>query len=191
MSLTTTERDLYEGVWTSVEAYGDVAPGEFYLPIFLQIVGAARGHVLDAGCGSGKGALALQAADFRVTQCDLTDAGLCEAARDLPFHEACLWHSLKGLAPAGAFDWVYCCDVMEHLPTAFTMLAVEQMLRVARQGVFLGIATVPDQFGAWVGRALHQTVQPFTWWRDALGELGTVTDARDLINSASFSVRPR
>jgi CRISPR/Cas system-associated exonuclease Cas4 (RecB family) len=42
--------------------------------------------------------------------------------------------------------------------------------------VFLGIALVPDQFGVWMGTPLHLTVQPFTWWRDSLKELGTVVD---------------
>lgn len=191
MSLHAAERALYQGVWTDLETYGDIAPGEFYLPLFLQVAGESRGHVLDAGCGSGKGALGLQRAGFRVSCCDLTDAGLVDEAKALPFSEACLWHSLKWCAPLGSFEWVYCCDVMEHLPTQFTMLAVEQMLRVSRKGVFLGIATVPDQFGVWAGRALHQTVQPFTWWKDALGEVGTIVDARDLILSASFYVRPR
>lgn len=192
-NLTQDERALYEGLWQSVDAYGEVAPGEFYLPIFLQCVGDVRGHVLDAGCGSGKASLALAKAGFRLTLCDLTDAGLTDTVREqphvFPFHEACLWHPLRPLLPAGSCDWVYCTDVMEHIDPKFTMLVVEQMLRVARKGVFLGIATVPDSFGAWVGRPLHQTVDSFVGWREALSELGRVTDARDLLNCASFMVQ--
>jgi hypothetical protein len=88
-------------------------------------------------------------------------------------------------------DWVYCCDVLEHVPPQFTMLAIDQMLRVARLGVFLSIALVPDQFGVWVGEALHQTVQPFVWWRDSLREVGEVVDARDLLIHGVYVVRPR
>ena len=182
MSLVADERTLYEGLWTTVDAYGIISPGATYLPLFLQMVGDERGHVLDAGTGCGKGAVALAAADFRVTCCDLTASGLAPEARALPFHEACLWHDLKGLTPTGTFDWVYCCDVLEHLPAAFTMLAVEQMLRVSRCGVFLAIALSHEGWGIWAGRAsLHQTVQSFVWWRDALTELGTVVEARDLL----------
>jgi SAM-dependent methyltransferase len=189
--ILTAERELYDGVWSSLESYGDCAPGEFYAPLFLQHVNGRYGHVLDAGCGSGKGALALAKAGLRVTLCDLTDAGLVDEARALPFVTACLWHDLKRATPSGSVDWVFCCDVLEHIPSQFTMLAIDQMLRIARQGVFLGIALVPDSFGAWVGRPLHQTVQPFQWWRDSLKELGDVVDARDLFQSAAYFVVPR
>jgi len=90
---------------------------------------------------------------------------------------------------AGPYDWVYCTDVLEHLPPQFTMLAVDQMLRVATRGVFLTISTQPDQFGVWVGRSLHQTVQHYVWWRDSLRELGELVDARDLIGTALFVIR--
>lgn len=192
MSLTTDERALYEDVWTSIPHYADISPGEFYLPVFLQCVNQKRGTVLDAGAGSGKGALALAARDYRVTMCDVTDVGLSLEARELKFREACLWHSLKPIAPfTGAFDWVYCTDVMEHLPPQFTMLAIDQMLRVARLGLFLSVSLVPDNFGVWTGKSLHQTVQSFVWWRDSLNDVGQVEDARDLHHAACFYVRPR
>jgi hypothetical protein len=82
--------------------------------------------------------------------------------------------------------------VLEHLPTQFTMLAMEQLLRVASEGVFVSVSLAGDSAGAWLGYGdLHQTVQPFTWWRDSFKELGRVLDARDLIGNAIFVVRPR
>ena len=191
MSLLEQERETYTDVWSAIEAYGNHAPGEHFLPVFLSIVGATRGHVLDAGTGSGKGALALVQAGFRVTCCDVTDAGLVDEARALPFRTASLWHPLRRIAPSNAFDWVYCTDVLEHIPPQFTMLCIAEMLRVARRGLFLSVSLVPDTFGAYLGKALHQTVQPFNWWRGSLEELGVVVDARDLINSATFYVEPR
>ena len=192
MIVETRERDLYEGVWSSMtDSYGDMSPGVRYLPIFLQVTGDTRGHVLDAGSGSGKAAVELDQAGFRVTMADFTDTGLVDEARRFPFHAACLWHSLKGIAPLGHFDWVFCCDVMEHLPTQFTMLAVEQMLKVSRSGLFLGICLHAEQFGYYAGASLHKTVESFTWWRDALKELGHVTDARDLLSTGVYVVEPR
>jgi len=190
MSLTTTERTLYEEMW-AVPQYAEHSPGVQMLPMFLQCVGAARGHVLDAGSGSGKGALALRDAGFRVTCCDVTDAGLVPDARLLPFRQACLWAPLRPIAPTGSFDWVYCTDVLEHVPTQFTMLAIDQMLRVATRGLFISVSLVPDSFGVWAGKALHQTVQSFPWWKDSIAEVGRVVDARDLINAATFYVEPR
>ena len=180
------ETALYEDVW-QVPGYADHAPGALYVPVLAEYV-PPPATVLDAGCGSGKGALALAAAGYDVRCCDLTDAGLVEEARHFPFAEACLWQPLRPQLRVGTVDAVYCTDVLEHLPEAFTMLAVDQMLTVASRGLLLSVSTQPDAFGAWVGRPLHQTVRPFTWWRDALRELGTVVDARDLVGPAVFWV---
>jgi hypothetical protein len=50
---------------------------------------------------------------------------------------------------------------------------------------------MPDGHGVWVGKHLHQTVQPFTTWRDQLNEVGRVVDARDLCVAGVFCVEPR
>jgi hypothetical protein len=179
-----TERALYEDVWSSVANYGEFSPGERYLPLFLQVA-QPPATVLDAGTGSGKGAMALIGAGFAVKACDFAEAGY---QAEVPYQDACLWHNLSHL---GRFDWVYCTDVLEHIPPQFTMLAIDKMLRVAKRGVFLTVSLVPDSFGIWAGKSLHQTVQPFTWWRDSLRELGTVREARDLLTNAIFVVEPR
>lgn len=193
-SLLDRECAKYEAMW-AMPGYATYSPGEQMIPILLDMIPpSARGPVLDAGCGSGKGALALQAAGFEdVRLCDLTDTGLVDAARGFPFDRACLWQPLRPqlrYLPGGAVDWVYCCDVLEHIPEAFTMLVVSRLLEVARRGVFLSISTVPDSHGVWIGERLHHTVQPFVWWRDQLRELGTVLEARDLLMAGAFLVAP-
>jgi SAM-dependent methyltransferase len=191
---TATETEKYADVWQALPQYATYSPGAELLPLFLQMVGDSRGTVLDAGTGSGKGALALSAAGFQVTCCDVTAAGLVPEAQGFPFHVTSLWHDLwpvaRGAGHPGRtrFDYVYCTDVLEHIPPQFTMLAIDQMLRVAQKGLFLGISLVPDGFGTWVGQPLHQTVQSFTWWRDGLKELGEVVEGRDLMNEAVFLV---
>lgn len=189
MSVVEAERALYRDIW-ALDSYAQYAPGEVYLPAFLTLAGSMRPRtVLDAGCGSGKAAVALVREGFRPTLFDLTNDGLIEDAKALPFVEGCLWRPSAALDRW--FDYVYCCDVLEHVPPQFTMLAIDQLLRRTRIGLFLTVSLVPDVFGAWAGKPLHQTVQPFTWWRDSLRELGTVTDARDLHESALFFVTPR
>ena len=188
MRVTTAERERYETVWGDLQdGYSKVSPGLDMLPVFLEHA-QPPASVLDAGCGSGRAAVALAALGFDVLCCDLTADGLVPEARALPFKAACLWQPLRPAVQRGMFDWVYCADVLEHVPTQFTMLAVDQLLRVAKHGVFLSVAFVPDQFGAWLGAPLHQTVQPYTWWRDWLAELGTVRAARDLITTGLFLV---
>lgn len=189
------ERALYQDVWQGVREYGTVAPGAQYLPLFLDMSQADRSDsVLDAGCGSGKGALALQGAGFKdVRLCDLTDAGLDDDARSLPFRSVCLWRPLRQqlwYRFGGRFDWVYCTDVLEHVPPVFTMLTIFQLLEVSRKGLFLSISLMPDSFGVWVGQPLHQTVQSFTQWRDQLSGVGRVRECRDLLHTGVYLVEP-
>lgn len=196
MNVTQAERTTYETLAETAPQYGDFSPAERYLPLFLDLVGDSRGTALDAGCCTGKGGVLLAAHGFDVTLCDLTPASLVAPARQLPFYEASLWQDLRLLARGRGhpsrttFDYVVCCDVLEHVPPQFTMLAIDQLLRVTARGLFLTISLVPDSFGVWAGTALHQTVQSFVWWRDAIRELGHVEDARDLMIAAMFYVRP-
>lgn len=192
--ITAAERATYADVW-GLPGYADHSPGEGLVSMFCDMAGIRsdqpfKGCLLDAGCGSGKGALALAAAGFSVTACDLVD-GRIEAAKALtiPFRVACLWSDLR--ATLHTFEYVYCCDVLEHVPPEFTMLVIARLLECARRGVFLHIAHEPDGYGAFVGRPLHQTVQPFVWWRDRIKELGTLVECRDLIGSGAYYVRPR
>lgn len=190
MSITQTERETYENAW-ALPAYAEHSPGEQWLPLFLSMTQThMRTSVLDAGCGAGKGALALKAAEFdRVTLCDLTDTGLLPEAKALPFYQRPLWDDVR--KAVGPHDWVYCCDVLEHIPPPFTMLVVSRLLEVARRGVFLSISLMPDSFGAWVGKPLHQSVQTFVQWREQLATLGELVEARDLLHTGVYLVRPR
>ncbi len=182
----------------AIPAYNDNSPGEAFAPLFLEMARidpttTRMRTVLDAGCGGGKGALALAAMGFRVAMIDFTDAGLTPEAKALPFTEAALWEDLSirgGYRFGGKADYVYCCDVLEHVPTEFTMLVVRRLLDVARQGVFLSICLTEDNFGIWVGKPLHNTVRPFTWWRDNLQVLGNVVECRDLLDVGLFYVEP-
>jgi 2-polyprenyl-3-methyl-5-hydroxy-6-metoxy-1,4-benzoquinol methylase len=144
------------------------------------------GTVLDAGTGSGKGAVALTSLGYNLTLCDLTRSGLVLDAQALPFFEAALWSDLRG--KGHFYDWVYCCDVLEHLPSHMLSLTVHRLLQVARKGVFISVALIPDNMGAWVGRPLHLTVQSYDWWRDFLKLFGRMMDARDLLTNGVYLV---
>lgn len=188
-TLVDRERDKYQDIWT-VDQYAENSPGKTVLPLFLDMAGEVRGHsVLDAGCGSGKGAIALAGAGLTVRCCDLTGTGRVPEAQAFPFTEACLWDGGLASTIGGFVDWVYCCDVLEHIPTALTMLVVRNLLSLARRGVFLSITFEPDVCGVWIGQPLHQTVQPFVWWRDHLRAIGTVLEARDLLGAGVFLLR--
>lgn len=181
----------YADVFDAVAAYRSFSPGLEYLPVFLEQVGAQRGTLLDAGCGTGRAGLKLSELGFDVTLFDCTDAGLDPEARGLRFEQGNLWGKLPRPPRWVLYDYAYCCDVLEHIPTAFAMLVVANLLRSVYRGVFLSIALTPDAFGAWTGRPLHLTVQNFSWWRDNLRELGRVREARDFLTTGIYYVEPR
>lgn len=209
LSLQAAERETYEEMHC-VSAYTEFSPGERFLPVFLDMVDHHRlweevelfpETILDAGCSSGKSALALDDIRgehiFRPFMMDLTDSGLVDEARrraklatrengGIPFAEGCLWELM-----GRTFDWVYCCDVLEHIPPEFTMLVISRLLEAATKGVFLSIALQADNFGAWVGKPLHQTVQSYQWWHDRLSELGEIVEARDLLTNGLYLVRAK
>lgn len=198
-SLREAERALYEEVF-GLPAYSDCSPGEHHATVFASMA-LHRGSVLDAGCGSGKGMVALHQQGYSPFGCDVTLSGVIPEARGFPAVEASLWHDLFPVAylayaagviqpPAQKFNYVYCCDVLEHVPPVFTMLVVRNLLAVAEHGVFLSIAFTPDEFGVWFGQSLHRTVRRYDEWLHDLQELGSVLDARDLGHYGLFWLVP-
>lgn len=184
-TIAEREKDTYETMF-GIEAYSVESPGETFAPLFVEMAKPKLGElILDAGCGSGKGTLALRALGHSVIMADLVDARCEEARLNASFTGGvCLWDDLYSLYA----DWTFCCDVLEHIPTEFTMLVVANLLKIAHRGVFFSIALEPDNFGALIGKSLHQTVKPFTWWRDRLVELGTIIECRDLLTTGLYLV---
>jgi len=196
MDLTTRETAVYAEA-LSLPQYAEYAPGERFAQVFAELADPPPATVLDAGCGTGKGMLALAALGYDVVGCDLTDAGLVPEAQRFSVHAGvALWRPLPQLRgemwprASRRYDYVYCTDVLEHLPPPFTMLAVARLLEVAAKGVFLSIALVPDQMGVWVGRPLHLSVRSYLDWLTDLRELATVREARDLGTTGLYFLEP-
>lgn len=188
MLIADVERAKYESMWT-VDGYNRYSPGEENAQRFAAMLTPLKGStILDAGCGAGKGGLALEALGFRVWYLDITDAGL-----DLGigvdrhcFIQQPLWKRITKPHP-NLWDYGFCCDVMEHLPTEYTMLAVRNLLEACRT-VWFQIAFFEDGWGASIGEELHLTVRPFSWWNERLQTIGSVIDARDLCGDGIFVV---
>ena len=173
MSLHEHEAEKYEKTW-SIPEYHDFSHGEFHADLFMEITGASKGEtVIDLGCGTGRGGKALKKRGLKPAYLDLANYN-----KNRPFIEQPLWMPIDG-----KWDYGLCCDVMEHLPQEYTMLAIHNMLE-ACDGLFLSICFDDEGFGQIVGEPLHLTVKPFTWWRDCLREIGTLEEARDFSPSS-------
>lgn len=181
------EQSKYERMW-AVPEYDKFSPGMENVDRFIEIVKPNDYETLiDIGCGAGRAGLRFQNEyGLRVWWMDITDAGLDPAVPREMFSKQEIWGQyLNG--SRRCWDYGYCCDVMEHIPTEYTMLVLDRIINACRVSYFQ-ICLVPDQFGARIGEPLHLTVRPFTWWRDRLNTIGNVVDARDLLGNGLYVV---
>jgi SAM-dependent methyltransferase len=128
-------------------------------PIASAVPRGAR--VLDAGCGSGKMAIPLARAGYRIVGLDLVREGLQEMrgrgdfdlvtgdVRHLPFDD-------------GTFGAVVCYDVLQHLLEPERVRAAAEIRRVLAPG---GIAFL-EAFGRGDMRYGGQEVEPHTFRRE-------------------------
>lgn len=188
MNIIDIERTKYAEIWSDVPAYRDYSPGMENVSRFMDVIRPAPGQTLiDIGCGTGEAGMEFERLGMVVRWVDITEAGLHRDISRWKFVCAALWENWNTSWKYG-YDYGFCCDVMEHIPTEYTMLVIDRVLSACRTSWFQ-IALVPDQFGAEIGQSLHLTVRPFAWWRDRLASIGTVVDARDLCGTAMFVVR--
>lgn len=159
------EVDKYRMIW-EVPEYRNYSPGEHAAETFLSLADLTNRSVIDFGCGTGRGGLALAKAGANVVLLDFADNCRDEAAKHLPFEVHDLNRPLKRIAEYG-----FCTDVMEHIPTEDVSLVVNNIMRSAPT-VFFQIGTVPDTMGKLIGQQLHMTVQPHDWWKELFDRLG-------------------
>ncbi len=182
-TVTEAERKKYDAMW-GVEDYALYSPGEHLVEFFFKIAKPTAGQtVLDVGAGAGAGSRALKSRGLHVRAFDLTSEAWKH--KDIPLLTGSVWRDLPLVSPI--YDFVYCCDMMEHIPTEFTALSVSEMLRTCGKA-FFSISFQPEYYGQFIGEHLHLTVKPFVWWRDMMRELGTVHEARDMLGDGVFLV---
>lgn len=190
MTIIETERAKYKEIWTDVPDYRKYSPGMENVSRFMDIIKPEeRSSLLDVGCGTGGAGLEFARHGLDVRWIDITDAGLDKEVPRDHFIQAALWTDWECDLRC-TYDYGFCCDVMEHIPTEYTMLVIDRIISVCDIAWFQ-IALVPDQFGAMIGQPLHLTVRPFGWWLERLRIAGKVVDARDLCGQALYIVEKR
>lgn len=183
MSLLETERDKYERMWNE-SSYSNWSPGEAAVGTFVGIVPWAQDDSLvDLGCGTGRAGLVLSKLGFNVTLLDFCQRAV--QATHLPFVEACLWD-----LPFMRFDWIYCVDVLEHIPPEMVDQVLQQMAKITNKGGYLQIALFEDHCGKTIGETLHLTLESPEWWLAQIGKHWPVTyikDSRDIRGNDGYA----
>lgn len=168
------ERDKYQRVWAHPD-YRRWSPGEAIVPVFLERLPWQKEEgLLDLGCGTGRAGKLLHDAGLRVLMIDLCREAV--EVSDIPFMEACLWELPAGLHPR---EWVFCVDVLEHLPPDYIGSTLDDLAALTIKGGLLKIACFEDGCGAMIGEPLHLTVQPALWWLERIKARWEIFDVDD------------
>lgn len=66
--------------------------------------------------------------------------------------------------PAGPADFVWCTDVLEHIPEEDISFIVAELSRLAIKGVFVTVGTYPAKKHLPNGENAHVCIKPAEWW---------------------------
>lgn len=165
------ERDKYQRMWREPR-YRTHSPGLNLVSRFYNYA-LSNGleptdSLIDLGCGTGRAGKALALQGFNVTLFDLVDA--VDSGNGLPFIAGCLWE----LPESPKYQWIYCTDVLEHIPRDHVAATLKGMAAITGKGGLLQIAHFQDGCGQLIGETLHLTVKPPEWWQEKINKLWTV-----------------
>lgn len=175
----------YGKLW-EMPQYRVVSPGEDNAQVFLlQARPKSGSHVIDFGCGTGRGALQLALAGLSVTMVDFVRNCLDDDIRQmldtqsqsLRFVKA----DLEKALPVSA-EYGYCVDVLEHIPPEKVDTVIGNIL-LAAQHVFFSIALYEDACGDLIGERLHLTLQPYEWWLEKFRSFGCLIHYSECVGS--------
>ncbi len=186
-SLKEIEKQKYTRIW-DVPTYRIHSPGERYALNFIEQFNLKKGdEVLDVGCGTGKAAKIFVKKKLNVHGIDIAENSVDEDIKlkeSFYFSQECIWQMSSKVMPT---DYVYCTDVMEHIPTTMVHPALWQIASKMKIGGFFSISTVLDSYGPkFINEQLHLTVRGGRWWADQLERYWDVSWGEDPNNPVNF-----
>lgn len=192
--LALSERRKYETLWRFFPEYRNESPADYLTSLFLSTFPLSQKigeTIIDFGCGPGRSAKQLSDAGLKVILIDI-----CENSLDpevflhtvgpnakFTFLEGCLWNLPADLKPA---EWMICFDVLEHLPEEKIDASLKEISSRMKKGGLFSIALCEDVFGIAIGKKLHLTIQPKTWWRNKIAQYFLIS--KELITDDTYLV---
>ena len=176
-----TEQQKYERMYAYPE-YNVHSPGERCAPNFITVVRALTGStVIDFGCGTGRGGVALKEAGYDVTLVDFVGNSRSIAGLTLPFRQMDLTKPMDLKA-----DYGYCTDVLEHIPPPDVDAVIDNIMACVPK-CFFQISLIHEDMGeSLIDCQLHLSVHSHYWWTECFKRLGYIIEWRDKGEIASM-----
>ena len=172
------EKEKYDVIWRDYPGYRESSPGEvfaqFFFDGFKEEIRAGQ-TLIDFGCGTARVAKDFLSRGLNTTLVDISPYSLDQEVRNLlplfanqiSFVQACLWQLPETLKSA---YWIYCCDVLEHIPEDHVDCVLEAMAKRMRFGGYFSICLKEDLAGKQIGVPLHLTVKDKGWWEEKISQ---------------------
>lgn len=191
------EKKKYDIIWREYPKYRECSPGEDFVSFFFEGFQSELrpGQTLiDFGCGTARVANDFISKGLHVTLVDISRYSLDEQIRhllklfshQLHFVQACLWQLPSSLKPG---SWIYCCDVLEHLPESHIDTVLKEMEKRMKKGGYFSICLQEDLTGKKLGHSLHLTIKDKSWWEEKLQKFFTIAGEDFVAKDLYFNCR--
>lgn len=189
------EKMKYEKMWNQ-DLYRQRSPGLLLTTFFLYHIQnriKVGDSILDFGCGTGAASLLFFEKGFDVTLIDIANNCLNPQARNLAenktskfeFIEASLWDLPQNV---NSCDWIYCIDVLEHLPESKVIPALQAMAKKTKKGGALQVFLEDETLGESIGEKLHLTIYPLNWWVEKISSFWEIEHIQEIIPNVRYCI---
>ena len=189
------EKTKYEKMWGN-EPYRANSPGYNSVADFLACIKSRKSSsdsLIDFGCGTGVVSIPFLEEGFKVSLVDIADNCLNDNIHALTFlfpelitfFLAPLWELPSSLEKS---DWIYCMDVLEHLPPERVDKALSEMAKKTKKGGALQVFLQDEGMGKIVGETLHLTIRPLDWWLEKISNYWVVEEVQPIIPGVRYCI---
>lgn len=153
LKITTAYYDTHAETFAANTAEVDMA--HLYAPFLVKV--PTGGHILDAGCGSGRDSLAFLRAGYRVTAMDASVrlATLTTQRTGVPVRV----QNFRELEDEAVFDGVWACASLLHVPRGDLLDVLRRMSRSLKPG---GVLYASFKYGTFEGIRNGRFFQDYT-----------------------------